>query len=461
MALTIGTVVTHVGDAVVEITGTPLQDAELTVTLSAAYLAAYEKVYVYFVVNGDTFIDHEIDVSSTPFSGSIALAALDSRMAGLTLTVTSGTFYSSDPGAANWYTFTTVGTVWTDSPTFEDLILQVRERSDTVNSEFVSDDEIRRYLDQSMYELYDLLIQKYGNDYYISSHDITTDGTDGGEFDLPADFYKLRGVDLSLPAAGTNGWVTLRPFMFGERNRFVYPNTQVTFGLMGNLRYHIQGDKIRFTPTPAAGQTIRIWYVPQLSEVEASVPGDVVPLGTYENSSKWLLTVTGTCQFPHDVVMTMYTVSDTPYVKFDIDRGSVIANSSALTVAEGTEIDLGTVSTLLSGLTLTLKTIYSTMSSDNMKTVAWRWNTGNPNAVVDNKIRHWLEYVVIDSAIKCMVKEESDPSALMAQKVVAVQRLESAAENRDAGFPMTVTDVTKRDGGWGGGMNDGGLGGPF
>lgn len=47
-------------------------------------------------------------------------------------------------------------------------------------------------------------------------------------------------------------------------------------------------------------------------------------------------------------------------------------------------------------------------------------------------MEQWAEYIVVDAGIKCLVKEESDPSALMARKAELVKRIESAAANRDA-----------------------------
>ena len=53
----------------------------------------------------------------------------------------------------------------------------------------------------------------------------------------------------------------------------------------------------------------------------------------------------------------------------------------------------------------------------------------------------YAEYVVVDAAIKCLQKEESDVSVLRAQKVEMRRRIEEAADNRDAGSPLSVTDI--------------------
>jgi hypothetical protein len=55
-------------------------------------------------------------------------------------------------------------------------------------------------------------------------------------------------------------------------------------------------------------------------------------------------------------------------------------------------------------------------------------------------ISGWEEYVIVDAAIKAAQKEESDVSVLMAQKQALTARIQSMAENRDAGSPATVTD---------------------
>jgi len=50
------------------------------------------------------------------------------------------------------------------------------------------------------------------------------------------------------------------------------------------------------------------------------------------------------------------------------------------------------------------------------------------------------EYVVVDAAIKCLQKEESDVQMLMVQKQQLKERIENAASNRDQGEPTAITD---------------------
>jgi len=51
------------------------------------------------------------------------------------------------------------------------------------------------------------------------------------------------------------------------------------------------------------------------------------------------------------------------------------------------------------------------------------------------------EYIILGSAIMALIKEESDPSGLMALQAAVKQRIIDMAPNRDQGLPERVTDV--------------------
>ncbi len=136
-------------------------------------------------------------------------------------------------------------------------LLEIRNRckmeSDNVGQTFISDFEWDEYIRGSYRELYGLIVQAFGNDYFVQApaagYTFVTDGINQ-YFNLPDEFFKLLGVDLQV--SSPNFWVTLKPFAFAERNRLSISNN----------------------PTPQAGQTIRILYVPRLCP--PTVDGDVV-----------------------------------------------------------------------------------------------------------------------------------------------------------------------------------------
>ena len=53
----------------------------------------------------------------------------------------------------------------------------------------------------------------------------------------------------------------------------------------------------------------------------------------------------------------------------------------------------------------------------------------------------WTEYVVIDCAIRCLIKEESDVTALTERLAMMRTRIENMAPDRDAAEPERVVDI--------------------
>jgi len=160
--------------------------------------------------------------------------------------------------------------------------LKAQQRADRVNSNFVSLTEWNGYINQAMFELYDLLITTY-EDYSVATPvTFTTDGTNflyplpsgTNSFNNPLTnttftpnaFYKLLGVDLAVNNAN-NAYVTINKFNFADRNKFIYPNSASTIYGVFNMQYRVIGKNIEFIPTPSAGQSIRLWYIPRLTEL--------------------------------------------------------------------------------------------------------------------------------------------------------------------------------------------------
>ena len=147
------------------------------------------------------------------------------------------------------------------SITLEQLRLEARQRADMENSEFISDSELNSYINNSIAELHDIIIQAYGGDYYIKDVEFTTSGS-ASSYELSTvipddDFYKLRGLDAKL---NNTHWFTLTPFTFNERNR----DQQILERLgVAYIRYRLVGSTIRFTPVPDDNIAVRVWYIPK------------------------------------------------------------------------------------------------------------------------------------------------------------------------------------------------------
>lgn len=233
--------------------------------------------------NGQTFLSWDLTSTATSYSVqrstdgvSYSVVATPTVNLYLDTAVTVGTNYYYKVAATNVDGTSPYTTAQSITPTYSgDLALgQVRllsqQRADRVNSNFVALPEWNTYINQSYFELYDLLTTVY-EDYYLADPVIfQTDGSDsytlpnGANYSGAKPFYKLMGVDLGLSNT-SNAWVTLKKYDFIARNRYVYPQLTSTYLGVFNLRYRVLGDKLHFIPTPAGAQYIRLWYVPRMT----------------------------------------------------------------------------------------------------------------------------------------------------------------------------------------------------
>lgn len=143
------------------------------------------------------------------------------------------------------------------SVTLLELRTQARQRADMENSQFITDAELNSYINNSIAELHDLLIQHYKEDYIIEEHNFTTvSGTK--DYSLPMNFYKLRGVDAELNGSDK---FTIQQFNFNERNRFEDFGVWTLLGI-ASVRYRLVGSNIRFSPVPDQATPVTLWYIP-------------------------------------------------------------------------------------------------------------------------------------------------------------------------------------------------------
>lgn len=147
--------------------------------------------------------------------------------------------------------------------TLAELKTQARQRADMENSEFVSDSELTSYINASLAELHDLLIASYCDDYMMIEHIFTSDGSLA--YNLPSDFYKLRGVDVRR---GNGQWATVKRYNFNRRNE---QQNAYAWNLLGlpYIEYRLVGRQIRFNRTPDNALSFRIWYHPTLTKLAA------------------------------------------------------------------------------------------------------------------------------------------------------------------------------------------------
>ncbi len=245
-------------------------------------------------------------------------------------------------------------------------------RSDKLNSQYLTMDEWNSNINQSMFELYDILTTKFGDDYFFAPPlliSLTGQNSyplpDGSNYPIngvnsPA-IFKLNGVDANIsgPQSGPNAaWVALARSNWNDRDKYTsYPGQAGALNNVYQMSYREMGQSLFIFPSNI-NQTIRIWYVPIMNQL----------------------------------------LQDTDMLPFSF--------------------------------------------------------TG------------WSEYIIVDAAMKAMVKEESLEkwNALNASKQVLIERIETTAANRDVGQPNTVSNTRSAMGdpgfsSWGNGFGGGGFGG--
>lgn len=279
--------------------------------------------------------------------------------------------------------------------TLSEMTAEVRQRADMVNSTFVTDAEIERWINLSLSKLYDKLIKAKGVDWYLKCYETTTSTTEN-TIELPKDFYQLVGVDAKFGG----WWRTLGQLQFqGERNKYENATIWSAYGIPA--KYMFQGQtRLRFYPAPSGTYDVRVWYVPLAPILSTSV--DTVSLTVTGTSGESTLTASSALDATQLYPYMQLEDSGTPYV-VDV-KNTTIYLDSALT---------GNVS-----------------GSKNFD-----------DADRFDGINGWEEYLVIDAAIRALTKEESDPSALMVEKAEIEARLQEMADSRDKGRPKRLQDV--------------------
>lgn len=147
--------------------------------------------------------------------------------------------------------------------TVSSLITQAKQKADMENRNFVKPDEWIQYINDGYKELYDILVSKF-EDYYTLGPVPFTVASGATTYSLPADFYKLRGVDRSN---GGSEYFPLLPFNFNDRNRREFYRRWG--GIEPSVRYRIFGNTLIFNPPDQAPGQYQLWYVPQAVDITA------------------------------------------------------------------------------------------------------------------------------------------------------------------------------------------------
>ena len=153
------------------------------------------------------------------------------------------------------------------SITVETLRTRARQRADMNNRNFVESDEWIQLLDVGYKELYDILVARFEDWYTIPVNITIPQGS--ASYPLPADFYKLRGIDRSSSGnSAADDFFPLSPFTFESRNNKGYLIRRRGYG--NTVQYRIMQNNLIFSPADQAGGLYRLWYVPRATTLTTS-----------------------------------------------------------------------------------------------------------------------------------------------------------------------------------------------
>jgi hypothetical protein len=155
--------------------------------------------------------------------------------------------------------------------TLAQIRTQARQRADMEISQFVTDSELTNYVNSSIAELYDILVSRFEDYYILDTPQTVANGA--SELTIPADFYKLKGLDYDV---GGGQYETVRSFQFVERNETFDPG----FGTLPRMRYRVLGSVIKLTPPEFAPGNYRIWYIPRFTPL-------VLDADTFDGINGW------------------------------------------------------------------------------------------------------------------------------------------------------------------------------
>ena len=245
--------------------------------------------------NGQVFLQWDLVAGATTYSVQRSTDAVNYTVIAtpsvpnyLDIAVTLGTQYfyqiasTSLDGTSGYTSPQSVVPTPTGELSLGELRTRSQQRADRLNSQFVTLPEWNFFINQAMFELYDLLVTTYQDMYVAPSATFATNGSqslyplpdgivsfqdDAGNSFVANPFYKLIGVDLAVQTS-QNAFVTVPEFNFIDRNAYLYPNSASTIYGVFNMRYRLLGiSSIQFIPIPSGLQKIRLWYVPRLKQL--------------------------------------------------------------------------------------------------------------------------------------------------------------------------------------------------
>ncbi len=308
-----------------------------------------------------------------------------------------------------------------------ELITRIRQRADMVDTQFVTDEELTSYCNESLGELYDLIVGSAAQEYFMRSCNIyelppwtrllsINDGSwfrdgymcrdgkvpnviagdpdyevgDGTYAVLPPDFYKILGVDANV-GQDNIPW-KLTPYNFNKRDNMAPFNGTWQKGL--TMQYRLAGRMAKLYDRP-------------VTDLPALAPGELAETP----NAPGIASATFLLEQLRISLWSPQTLYLTPFPPTLPNEGR----------------------SLITVWYIPLPPKFAPTSDDSQVTPENQYVPG---------FAHWDEYLTVDVAMRIRDKEESETQLLLVQKQNITQRILAQAPTRDAQFPETVQDTS-------------------
>lgn len=154
------------------------------------------------------------------------------------------------------------------------LIDRARQRADFVSSTFVSDSELLNWCRESYRELHDLMVEAYGEYYFLTLVDLSV-------FALSTSITSLSPLILKVLRIERNVNNKARQMRRLEFESVVLDYDTYAWNDETDIQAAVINGALMVQPIPNTTQTVRIWYVP---DVTLGATGDTIDV----HSERWL-----------------------------------------------------------------------------------------------------------------------------------------------------------------------------
>lgn len=177
---------------------------------------------------------------------------------------------------------------------------QAQLRSDLLGSNFITTDEWNLMLNNSIFELSDILTCKFGEDYFLAAP-LVIQSNSALAYPLPNGTnylqigglpnangtpapacFKVYGMDFNSYGAqvnNTQGWVSMSRFNWADHNKYNILLGAASNNVSGqycSFQFREMGDQVYIIPSNS-GQYFRLWYVP--IHPQLLLDTDMMPFG--------------------------------------------------------------------------------------------------------------------------------------------------------------------------------------